>query len=187
MSPKLNIIVAACENNGIGKNGELPWKLREEMKYFSRITKTTSDPKKKNVVVMGRKTWESIPSKFRPLPGRLNVILSSQPKEYFGDTNGSIICQSFEAALEEACSQDDKLETIWVIGGSSLYEMALTSEKLHRVYVTRILATIACDTFLPPLDLEKFKLVNDPAVPQEPQEESGLKYRYEVYEKSKDC
>ena len=54
--------------------------FREEMKHFSRMTKTTTDPEKKNMVIMGRKTWESIPAKFRPLPGRFNVILSSQPK-----------------------------------------------------------------------------------------------------------
>lgn len=184
MALKLNVIVAACENNGIGKNGELPWRLRNEMKHFSKMTKMTSAPEKKNMVIMGRKTWESIPSKFRPLPGRLNIVLTSRPKEEFEETNGSIICKSFEAAMEEARARKEEVETVWAIGGSSVYQAALSSEMLHRVYLTRILCTIECDTFLPPFnEKNEFKLVIDPAVSQDRQEENGLQYKYEIYEK----
>ena len=76
---KFNLIVAACGKSlGIGLNGELPWKLQSEMKYFAETTSKTKDCDKMNAVIMGRKTWESIPLKFRPLKNRFNVILSRQ-------------------------------------------------------------------------------------------------------------
>jgi dihydrofolate reductase len=72
---RLSIIVAATATNGIGINGGLPWRLPREMAYFARIT-SQAPAGQTNAVIMGRKTWESIPSKFRPLSNRLNIILS---------------------------------------------------------------------------------------------------------------
>ena len=92
----LNLIVAACEGLGIGLNGSLPWKLKGEMKYFARMTKTTRDPDKTNAVVMGRKTWESIPEKFRPLSGRLNVVISRRPD--YPLPSGVLLCKSLEVS-----------------------------------------------------------------------------------------
>jgi dihydrofolate reductase len=78
---RVTLIVAATKNNGIGTAGKLPWRLPQEMQYFARVT--TGDPDgtgkgKKNAVVMGRATWESIPRRFRPLPGRINFVISRQ-------------------------------------------------------------------------------------------------------------
>jgi hypothetical protein len=77
---RVTLIVAATKNNGIGQAGKLPWRLPQEMQYFARVT--TGEPdgtgKKRNAVVMGRATWESIPRRFRPLPGRINFVLSRQ-------------------------------------------------------------------------------------------------------------
>ncbi len=73
-------IVACTQDGGIGKEGKLPWKLSGDMAYFKRVTLDTEDtPDVRNAVIMGRKTWESIPKSFRPLPGRLNVVLSRSP------------------------------------------------------------------------------------------------------------
>lgn len=74
----LNLVVAASDVNGIGINGNLPWTLKTDMKFFAQLTTELHlHPKEdENVVIMGRKTWESIPSKFRPLKNRTNVVLS---------------------------------------------------------------------------------------------------------------
>ena len=183
MAVRLNIIVAVCENNGIGKGGELPWKLREEMKHFTRLTKRVDSPTKQNMVLMGRKTWESIPPKFRPLPGRLNAVLSSQIKVLQDVSGKSIFCQGFEDAISAASSQSPEVETVWIIGGNSLYKMALQSQHLHRIYLTRILKDYDSDVFFPSFDTTEFKLVEDPCVPSEIQQEGDVQYKYEVYEK----
>ena len=183
MPIRLNIIVAACENNGIGLNGELPWRLKEEMKHFSRMTKATSTEGKKNMVLMGRKTWASIPAKFRPLPGRINLVISSRAKSGSAEFDGSIACSSFEEAMQEAEKRSDELDTVWAIGGSSIYQMAFESRHLHRVYLTKILKNFECDTFLPPFDSEKLKPVLDPAVSSDVQQEGDISYKYEVLEK----
>lgn len=181
MGPRLNIIVAAAENHGIGKGGELPWKLREEMKHFTRMTKRLDSPTKQNVVLMGRKTWESIPSKFRPLPGRLNVVLSSQMK---GQQDGKpVVCKSFEDALKKVNTESPEVETVWVIGGHSLYKMALESEHLHRIYLTKVMKDFECDVFFPSFNMSEFRLVEDPSVASGVQEEGDIHYKYEVYEK----
>ena len=76
VSKKVSMIAAVCQGNGIGIKGNLPWRLKNEMAYFTRITSETKDGDKKNAVVMGRKSWDSIPPKYRPLPGRVNVVIS---------------------------------------------------------------------------------------------------------------
>jgi dihydrofolate reductase/thymidylate synthase len=70
------IVVAATTNGGIGRTGQLPWRLPKEMAKFKEITLTTTDSNRSNVVIMGRRTYESIPVKFRPLQGRLNIVLT---------------------------------------------------------------------------------------------------------------
>jgi len=72
---RLTLIVAATSTNGIGKGGQLPWRLPKEMAYFARVT-TTAPEGKKNAVIMGRNTWESIPYKFKPLQKRVNIVVS---------------------------------------------------------------------------------------------------------------
>ena len=73
---RLSIIVAATTTNGIGKNGRLPWCIHEDMKYFMHVTQNAPEGTQ-NAVIMGRKTWESIPAKYRPLSKRLNIVISN--------------------------------------------------------------------------------------------------------------
>jgi dihydrofolate reductase len=80
MTKLITLIAAATEvGYGIGKNGAMPWRLRGDMDHFKRITQRVTDTSRQNAVIMGRKTWESLPKSFRPLPGRLNVVLSRNP------------------------------------------------------------------------------------------------------------
>nr|XP_033332063.1 dihydrofolate reductase isoform X2 [Megalopta genalis] len=121
MQLQLNLIAAACEGMGIGVNGALPWKLKSEMAFFTTMTSKTKDPSKKNVVLMGRRTWECIPSKFRPLQNRVNMVLSSKLSDL---GNEAIVCKSIANAMQMISQPplNDRIESIWVIGGSSVYK-----------------------------------------------------------------
>jgi len=81
MSKPFSLVVAATQRGGIGLNNSIPWKLSTDMKFFKKVTSTTTDASKLNAVIMGRKTWDSIPQKFRPLPGRLNIVLTRSSTE----------------------------------------------------------------------------------------------------------
>ncbi|XP_017893381.2 dihydrofolate reductase, partial [Ceratina calcarata] len=121
MSLNLNLIAAACDGMGIGVKGTLPWKLKSEMAFFTSMTSNTKHPDKRNVVLMGRRTWECIPKKYRPLQNRINIVLSSQFLDYGKD---AIVCKNIPHALEIIGKPPlkDQIENIWVIGGSSVYK-----------------------------------------------------------------
>ncbi|KAJ8931181.1 hypothetical protein NQ314_015956 [Rhamnusium bicolor] len=150
MVVKLNLIAAACDNMGIGKNNNLPWRIRSEMDFFSRMTATTKDKNKKNVVIMGRKTWEAIPKKFKPLKGRINFVLSKSDldlKEY----EDVYTFKSLENCIEKLENNEFKnyYESVWVIGGSNIYKESMAAKQFYRLYLTQILKTYDCDTFFP--------------------------------------
>ena len=154
---KFNIIVAVDECFGIGRNNTLPWTLKEDMKYFKKITSTTIDPNKRNAVIMGRKTWESIPEKYRPLADRYNIVLTSD-KNYVAE--GAVVCETVGYALLQA----DKflVETTFVIGGGEVYREFLNHPSLDKIYITYINRNFNCDTFFPLLlELSKFEVVSD--------------------------
>ncbi|XP_063978424.1 dihydrofolate reductase [Diachasmimorpha longicaudata] len=177
----LNLIAAACEKGGIGVDGRLPWKLKSEMKFFSDMTTNTQDNTKQNVVLMGRRTWECIPQKHRPLQNRINMVLSSQDLD-LGDA--AIVCKSIPAAIEmiSSGSLKGKVEKIWVIGGSSVYKTAMESPNFHRLYLTEIRKYFECDTFFPDIPND-FITVTDPDVPQGIQRENGIEFEYKVYQR----
>lgn len=116
------VVVAATRNYGIGKDGKLPWKLPSDMKFFKELTTSTSDPSKKNAVVMGRKTWESIPLEFRPLPGRLNVVLTRFGSFDISTAENVVICGSVDSALDLLATSPYSLsiETVFIIGGGQI-------------------------------------------------------------------
>jgi len=121
------IVVAATKEHGIGKQGTLPWKLPTDMKFFKTVTSSTTASSKQNAVIMGRVTWESIPAKFRPLPGRLNVILTRSGIITPTPPEGVLVCESLSAALALLASPpyEEQVETVFVIGGGQVYRFAL--------------------------------------------------------------
>ncbi|XP_014258920.1 dihydrofolate reductase isoform X2 [Cimex lectularius] len=149
------------------------------MEYFSEITTACDKPGKINAVLMGRKTWDSIPKKFKPLPRRLNVILSHSLKNE--DTDNVLYAQSFPQALEKLSTMREKLNKLWVIGGLMIYKEALEHPSCDKVYLTKIYKNFECDTFLPELPLH-FDVTKDDAVPQGMQEENGIQYEVLVYQ-----
>ena len=92
-----SLVVATDLNRGIGLKGDLPWRLKGDLAYFRDLTSKTLDPNKKNVVIMGRTTWDSIPEKFRPLPNRLNIVLSNRLAK--GSLIGAEVANSLQDAL----------------------------------------------------------------------------------------
>ena len=166
----LELVVAADEDRGIGKAGKLPWRLPGEMAHFKRLT-SEARVGHENDGVMGRKTYESIAPKFRPLAGRRNIVLS---RETAYALEGAQVVRSLPDAL--AACDDDKVDHIFVIGGGEVYRQALACASCRRVYLTRVHARFDCDTFLPPFE-SAFELSSRDG----PHAEGDLRYSYEVW------
>ncbi|KAK4742295.1 hypothetical protein SAY87_000296 [Trapa incisa] len=152
------VVVAATREMGIGMDGKLPWKLPADMKFFKELTSGTSEPGKKNAVVMGRKTWESIPSMYRPLTGRLNVVLTRSGSFDIATAENVLICGSMSSALEMLASSPYSLsiEKVFVIGGGEIYREALNAPQCDAIHITEIDGNIKCDTFIPVVDTSLF-------------------------------
>ncbi|KAF8402985.1 hypothetical protein HHK36_011079 [Tetracentron sinense] len=119
------VVVAATWNMGIGKDGKLPWMLRPGLKFFKEVTMATSDPVKKNAVVMGRKTWESIPLEHQPLPGRLSVVLTRSGSFDIATAENVVIYGSMASALELLAASPYclSIEKVFVIGGGQILRL----------------------------------------------------------------
>lgn len=158
---------------------------RNELKYFNRMTTTTNDPSKRNAVIMGRLTYFGIPASKRPLPTRLNIVLSSKSAatDYPADV---VLCTSLDQAMDKLLNTElgAGIESIWICGGNSVYKEAMTSAYCHRIYFTEIKAKFECDAFFPTIPAGFRQVANDENVPSGEQEENGLKYEYKVLEKS---
>jgi len=146
MQKSFKIIVAIDKKNGIGNKNQLPWHLKADLKHFREITVSTLDPSKQNAVIMGRKTWESIPRNFRPLPNRQNIVLSSQLNPDVPPNVGTY--NNFDSALS-TISKNTSIENIFIVGGMQLYKQILTHPKCDELIVTQILSEFNCDTFFP--------------------------------------
>ncbi|KAH9898877.1 dihydrofolate reductase-like domain-containing protein [Xylariomycetidae sp. FL2044] len=180
---ELTLVVAATRTMGIGRSGTLPWTgLRKEMAYFARVTKrlpaNIDPPAAMNAVIMGRKTWDSIPPKFRPLKGRLNIVISRSTSSSTSSPSSSTIDPETEAmrvgSLEQAIeylrsssssssssttsgsgsetTKTKKTKTtgkVFVIGGAQIYGAALRLREARRILLTRVMDDFECDTFFP--------------------------------------
>lgn len=164
-----DIVVAADQAWGIGKRDALPWpKLRGDLQHFKRITSTASEGRR-NAIVMGRKTWESKEVAGKPLPNRLNVVVSRQPLVV---PAGVVLAGSPDEALAV-----DGVESIFVVGGAGLVREVIERPDLRYVYLTRIEQTFDCDVHLPNLDARGF--VREPWDGERDAEEFEVRYRIE--------
>lgn len=157
---KVSIIVASLlPEFGIGSKGRLPWHLKKDMKFFKEVTTRTVDQNKKNVVIMGRNTYDSIPTRFRPLKGRLNVILSKNADEYREQLKSELQAHpdtlKIEDSLEKAIEQSKLLhgiEEVFIIGGAQVYNSAMSAQGhiVDRIFLTKISSSVkvSMDTFL---------------------------------------
>ncbi|CAL8261673.1 unnamed protein product [Boreogadus saida] len=187
MSRVLNCIVAVCPDGGIGYKGDLPWhptRLNNEFKHFRRltVTRTPGAEDKQNVVIMGRKTWSSIPEKNRPLNDRINIVLSRQLEA--PPSGAHHLARDLPSALRLLDGPEGLLaDQVWLIGGSSMYSEVMENPCPRRLFVTRILKQFPSDTFFPDISPAQFRLLPEyPGVSSELQEENGIQYRFQVYE-----
>src|SRR4030042_944442 len=130
----ISIIVAVSEDLGIGKNNELLWHLPEDLKRFKKLTLGKT-------VIMGKKTWESLPKK--PLSGRKNIVITDIPGE-------CIDCTVTAYSVDDALSKCEKEEEIFIIGGGSIYHQFMPLA--HRLYITQIHKKKPADVYFPEID-----------------------------------
>jgi dihydrofolate reductase / thymidylate synthase len=176
------VVGMAGKTRGIGKDGQLPWTIKSDMKHFKDVTLAgaTVPSTKCNAVIMGRKTWESIPQKFRPLPGRINVVLTSNPT-FKADNNAGddvITATSLTGAMDTLSSRDN-VAKVFVIGGQKLFEEGLESPRCEGLFVTAIENEIAgCDTFFPVIPADRFRMSSRSAA----ETEGDFTFRFVEYE-----
>lgn len=179
---KFSLVLAVDEKGGIWKDGDLAWKIPSDMKYFKDVTSKTTDLAKHNAVIMGRKTWESIPSKFRPLDNRVNCILTSSIKEddiWSKIDDFVLYFKSLERSLSEMELREN-IENIFVIGWAKVYNEALKSPFLDKIYITKVEWDHGCDVFFDWVP-ENFTVESY----TDTEEDNWYKFSYWVYKKVK--
>lgn len=142
---KISLIAALDKNKVIGKNNDLPWHLPDDMKYFMQTTMG-------HPVIMGRKNFDSIPPKYRPLPGRTNIVLTRQ-KGF--SSPGILVCHTAEEALEVASKENS--EELFIIGGAEIYRLFI--DRADYLYLTQIDAAVKGDTFFPDFNPTEWRQV----------------------------
>ena len=159
---QVNLIYARSANGVIGNNNTLPWHLPEDMAHFKRMT--TGWP-----VIMGRKTWDSLPPRFRPLPGRSNVVITRQTQ---WAAPGALVA----ASLPDALRLCETSEQVWVIGGAQIYQQA--EPFAQRIEVTEIAQDFDGDAFAPKLGTHWTEAAREAHVSI-----NGLKFSFITYTK----
>lgn len=164
----VSAIAALSENRVIGKNNDLPWKLPDDMKFFMETTKG-------HHVVMGRKNYDSLKGKFKPLPDRTNIVITRQREI---DAPGCIVLHNIQEALLTANRNGER--ECFIIGGAEIYKLAMNHT--NRLYLTEIKATIDGDTFFPEFDKKQWKEVSRKSHPADSRH--AFAFDFVVYEKN---
>lgn len=161
---RISLVVAAAENNAIGKDNQMLWHLPNDMKFFKNTTWGMP-------VIMGRKTYDSLG---KPLNGRTNIVITRQEGWKADDV---LVSGSMEDALKEVSLLDAK--EAYVIGGGQIYEQSMSFA--DRIYLTRVHVSIEGDTYFPAIDEQKFELIS--SLPFEADEKHAYAYTFEVWQR----
>ncbi|MET4621404.1 dihydrofolate reductase [Arthrobacter sp. 2762] len=170
----IGMIWAQTKSGVIGKDGSMPWHLPEDLKHFSQLT--TGHP-----VIMGRKTWESFPDKYRPLPGRTNIVVTRNPEwASTPEAEGAVVVSSLDAALLESQFAPGG-QKVWIIGGGQIFEQSMGIANV--AVVTIIDADPDGDTFAPELGDD---WTSDTAAPAEGwlTAKNGTQYRFTTWRRT---
>jgi dihydrofolate reductase len=138
----VSLIAAMAENRVIGRNNDLPWKLPDDMKFFMQTTKG-------HHVVMGRKNYDSLDDKFKPLPHRTNIVITRQ-KDF--EAPGCVVVNSIEKALD--IGKNSQEPELFIIGGAEIYSLSL--KYADKIYLTEIHQQVEGDTYFPEFDKSKW-------------------------------
>lgn len=163
--PRTSLIAARGRNNVIGSDGDLPWRLRSDLKLFKALTKGKP-------VIMGRKTWESLP--FKPLPGRLNIVVTRQAGYH---AEGAHVVRDLGDAFDAAFVQanTDRVDEIFVIGGAQIY--AATLGLADRLYLTEVDALPSGDAQFPAFDEGDWSEIGREAYDAGPEDDHAFVFR----------
>lgn len=161
---KISLVVAAAENNAIGKNNKLLWRLPNDMKFFKNTTWGMP-------VVMGRKTFESLG---KALPGRTNIVITRQGDWQAADTT---VVKSLQEAIDTGAATDAR--EVYIIGGGEIYRQAM--DMANEIVITRVHASFDADTYFPDIKEEEWKLVSNKDF--EPDEKHAYAYSFQVWKR----
>jgi len=145
-----SLILACTNEGGIGINNSIPWNIKDEMLLFRKITTDVNNSNnKKNAVIMGRNTWNSLP--YTPLKNRINIIITSNPSLITINHSDVFVFKSFDEGLE-FCDMNTNINKLFVIGGKSLYDLCLNNEKylnkIESIHLSIIKEKYNCDTHI---------------------------------------
>ncbi|GAA4350098.1 dihydrofolate reductase [Microbacterium rhizosphaerae] len=167
---RVGLIWAEAAHGVIGAEGGMPWHVPEDFAHFKELT--LGSP-----VVMGRRTWDSLPDRFRPLPGRANIVVTRNP-EWSAD--GAVRAASLDEALADAEERVGDADTVWVIGGAELFGLAMADADV--LEVTELDLEVAGDTFAP--DRDGWRVVAaEPGRDAWSTSRTGIRYRFLRWER----
>lgn len=161
----ISIIAAISDDWGIGKENRLLWHIPDDLKRFKQLTMG-------KCVIMGKRTWESLPKK--PLPGRYNIVITDVPGE-------CIDCSMTAYSIEDAISKCDSGQEIFVIGGGSVYRQFMPVA--DRLYITHVHRKAEADVWFPRIDRRKWKVIDSQECVS--RDEGEIPYSYVIYERKK--
>ncbi|NOT74255.1 MAG: dihydrofolate reductase [Cyclobacteriaceae bacterium] len=164
----ISLIAALTTNRVIGKNNDLPWKLPDDMAYFNRTTKG-------HTVIMGRKNYDSLPAKFKPLPNRTNIVVTRQ-KDF--KAPGCSVVHSLEEAMQLVRKGND--EEVFNIGGAELFTLGL--QFADRLYLTEIKTELSGDTFFP--EIKRSEWTEKSRIHHTADERHAYAFDFVVYERN---
>lgn len=171
----MNFSIIACVDakNGLGKNNTIPWHLKADFKHFAEITTTAVD-NKINAVIMGKNTWASLPEKYRPLPGRINIVLSPEPITL---PAGVLTFTNLEKALDW-CEKNHNIDQVFIGGGGYLYSASIIHPACEKIYLTKLEQDFNCQVFFPEIPKNFILIFESPT-----QTEGDINFKYQVWEK----
>lgn len=167
-SVKIKLIAAIGQNSELGNSGSLPlWRLGSDFERFKKLTTG-------GVVVMGRKTFESLPEKFRPLPNRKNIVLT---RDKSWTAKGAESFESFD--LLSPLLAKEGLGEVWIIGGGEIYRQYI--DKADELHITHVHGEFVADTFFPEIDANKWEIINEEKILSD--EKNSHDTIYKIYAK----